>query len=230
MNKVQLFNGIAGLVNSLICGPIIDNLGWQYLHLVCAVGAFASAIYLLFFTQDKGAHIEQKFDYFGSITLIVAVASLCLALTLLSSNYYAICGIFFASAVIFIVLFIFIEKKHKNPILPLQILKQPLPEIMLLNFFGFIFGNGSMYLFPQYAAFKNMSTTFIGLIAASQGVLCLFSVIGLMVFQKRFVNRYILFVSMGICALLLIATGMTAFNFAAYTVIFVISSVFFALI
>lgn len=123
---VSMF-GLASIIGPLTGGFITDNLTWRWIFYVnIPLGIAAIAIMTVSFPHFKGEVVNRIFDYAGMTTLIIAIVPMLLAFSWAGRDYAwsspLIIGMFVFS-VIMITLFIFIEKKAKEPIIPLTLFK-----------------------------------------------------------------------------------------------------------
>jgi EmrB/QacA subfamily drug resistance transporter len=133
-----IFAGIFGL--SSIAGPqigtfIAEHWGWRwcfYVNLPVGLVAFAT---LLFALRESRSEDRPKIDYLGTITLIITTVSLMLALEWGGRDYawgsWQILSLF-AAALVFGILFVRIEAKAEEPVLPLVLFKNRMVLGMML--------------------------------------------------------------------------------------------------
>ncbi|MCP3738913.1 MDR family MFS transporter [Rossellomorea sp. BNER] len=135
--------GLASVFGPTLGGWIVDNAEWHWVFWVFlpfGVVAFAM-IWKLFPSQ---AVVEKKkVDYLGSVMLSLTIIPLLLAFTWGGNDYewlsFQIIGLF-TGTVVALLLFITIERKAENPVLPLQLFKNQV--FTLSNIIGFILGAG----------------------------------------------------------------------------------------
>ena len=148
--------GLASVVGPMLGGWLTDNASWRWaFYINMPIGALAMG--LIFFLMPKIAiDIKDKtIDYLGSIALTVALVTLLLGFVLGGSQYpwnsKEIIGLFAASIVSF---FIFgrIEKKAREPILPLSLFKNSIFSIsMLIVFLAGVAMFGVILYIPLFA-------------------------------------------------------------------------------
>ena len=106
----------------------MDNLSWRWVFYVnLPVGAIALAVISVALTKKNPDH-KPKIDYLG--TFLIAAASVCLVLiTSLGGSTWAwssapiyACGV---GAVVLIVLFILVEQRAAEPVMPLKLFRNP---------------------------------------------------------------------------------------------------------
>ncbi|WP_374722583.1 MFS transporter [Peribacillus tepidiphilus] len=126
-----VFAGIFGI--SSVLGPQIGTwiseaswLGWRWCFYVNVPFGILSIITLLFALKESKSNQKPKVDYLGTILLVSSTVLLLLALEWGGKDYawdsVQIIGMF-SGAAFSIVLFLLVERKAKEPILPLSIFK-----------------------------------------------------------------------------------------------------------
>ncbi|RDI43110.1 MDR family MFS transporter [Falsibacillus pallidus] len=135
--------GLASVFGPTLGGYIVDNADWHWVFWVfLPFGAVALImIWTLFPSQVKKQ--GGSIDYFGSLFLTLTIVPLLLAFTWGGKDYewssVQIIGLF-AGTVVSLLLFLFTEKKVKNPVLPLELFKNSV--FSLSNLIGFLLGAG----------------------------------------------------------------------------------------
>ncbi|RIE04587.1 DHA2 family efflux MFS transporter permease subunit [Cohnella faecalis] len=125
-----MFGAVFGL--SSVAGPqlgtwISDTLGWRWCFYVNLPIGIASFLVLLVALQESRADRKPKIDYLGAVLIIVSTVSLMLALEWGGNGKYEwsswqLIGLF-ALAAASAVLFVFVEKRAAEPMLPLTIFR-----------------------------------------------------------------------------------------------------------
>lgn len=153
-----LFSGVWGLAS--IVGPIIggfltDQLSWRWVFFINIPFGTLSVLVIGSSLKEPKLHQHPEIDYAGAITLTLGIVLLMLALVnsgtlsalLTLRNLLLLCG-----AVIFTILFIRIERKAKEPILPFSLFQNQVVKISVLA--GFLIGIamfGAISFIPLYA-------------------------------------------------------------------------------
>lgn len=118
--------GLSSVVGPFVGGLLTDNFSWHWVFYVnLPIGLIALAFIIAKMPKlDSG--VRSPIDYFGSITLIVAVVPLLLALTLDKAQYAwgspLVLGLI-ALSVVGLALFLFAERRAAAPILPLHLFR-----------------------------------------------------------------------------------------------------------
>ncbi len=159
----------ASVFGPLIGGNLIDTFGWRSIFLVnIPVGILGLFMALTFVKESVSERKTRRFDWWGSITLGVALATLVLVLDQGSvwgwtSSTSALC---YFITIFFSLIFILIEKKTSEPIVDLQFFKiKVFSNVLGNNFVVFMGMMGSVFLIPIFAQ------TFLGYNATQTGYL-----------------------------------------------------------
>ncbi|SFB34481.1 hypothetical protein SAMN04488072_11773 [Lentibacillus halodurans] len=88
-----------------------------------------SFLFIVLFYRESFEHSKQKIDWWGAVTLVLAIVALMFALQL-GGKHYAwgstfIIGLF-AAFVVFLVMFLYIETKAADPIISFSMFKDRL--------------------------------------------------------------------------------------------------------
>ncbi|MDQ0214411.1 EmrB/QacA subfamily drug resistance transporter [Oikeobacillus pervagus] len=154
--------GLASVFGPTLGGWIVDNADWHWvfwIFLPFGVIAFLM-IWRLFPSQQKKE--AYKIDYLGSLMLTLTIVPLLLAFSWGGKDYdwasSQIIGLF-ATTLIALLIFILIERKAQNPVLPLDLFKNKI--FSLSNGIGLILGAG------MFGAIMYMPIFIQGVIGAS---------------------------------------------------------------
>lgn len=141
-----VFGGVFGLASILgpqVGGWIVDSLNWRWVFYInLPVGILAIVLISLGLHNHRVAE-RVKLDLAGMFTMVVAVVSLLLALTFGGDKYdwlsWQIISLL-AGSVVFFSLFVFVERKAEEPIMPIHLLKNK--TFVVLNSVGFFMSVG----------------------------------------------------------------------------------------
>lgn len=162
------FVALGSMLGPPLGGFIIDILSWQYIFLInLPIGIFAFITQMKFMPKPTGKS-EGKIDWIGAVLFALASILIFGSLILGENRGYTDPAIVFALAVglICFILFIFTEKKLKEPLLQLNIFKNKLFSLnVFCAFLSFIGISCSMFIQPFYLQnIMNFSPTHAGLI------------------------------------------------------------------
>jgi DHA2 family multidrug resistance protein len=159
----------AAVFGPLIGGPLIDNFGWRSVFLInIPVGIIGLLMAITFVKESVSEHKTVHFDWWGAITLGVALSALVLVLDQgttwgWTAGYSWLC---YLTTVVFTAIFIRIEHFSEEPIVDLKFFKIPaFVNTLWNNFIVFMGMMGSVFLIPIFAQ------TFLGYDATRAGYL-----------------------------------------------------------
>jgi len=136
--------GLSSIIGPTLGGFITDQLSWHWVFFVnVPLGVLILFLFVFFFPHVKPALRKHSVDYAGIVTLILFVVSLMLALSWGGVEYawdsMQIMALFDFS-VFMLLLFVIIERRAKEPILPLWILRNRIVGVSFLVIFLTGFG------------------------------------------------------------------------------------------
>ncbi|HEO8418316.1 MDR family MFS transporter [Niallia sp. FSL W8-0635] len=193
--------GFSSVLGPLLGGYLVDHLDWHWLFWIfLPIGIIAFGMIMVLFPKVEGSG-KQSIDYIGSLFMTIAIVPLLLAFSWAGTEYAwgsaQILGLI-ASSIIFAIVFVLVERKAKNPILPLHLFKNNI--VTVSNIIGFImnfgmmgamiylsfFVQGVLGISPTYAGYVTMpmsivmviSSTIIGQLISKTGKYKRFALIG----------------------------------------------------
>jgi EmrB/QacA subfamily drug resistance transporter len=136
--------GVSSVIGPTLGGFITDSLSWHWVFFVnVPLGALVIALFIFFFPNVRPTGTRQRLDYWGIVTLILSVVPLMLALTWGGIDYPWV-SVPIISMLCFSLgmgaLFIFIEGRCEEPLIPLWIFRNRI--VAVSSFVIFITGFG----------------------------------------------------------------------------------------
>lgn len=170
----------AAIFGPLLGGPLIDHFGWRSIFFInLPLGLVGIAMALLFIHESASPpSVKQKFDWWGATSLGIALSFLVLVLDKgLEWGWFSVAScLAYAGIVVFGALFLFIERRHPDPVVDLKFFKLPVfVNVLINNFIVFMALMGSVFLIPIFAQ------TFLGYNATQSGYLFIPMAIALMI-------------------------------------------------
>ncbi len=145
--------GLASVIGPTVGGFLTDNLNWRWVFYVnLPVGAIALTALLFLFPNDrKTHHARRSIDWLGAGTLVAGLTPLLLALSLAGTNTkvdlpgvglitdwgWGSPGVItlLAASVAFLVAFVFVQSRAKEPIIPLDLFKHNIFTVSMITVF-----------------------------------------------------------------------------------------------
>ncbi|MFC1962746.1 MDR family MFS transporter [Chloroflexota bacterium] len=147
--------GISSVIGPTLGGFITDTLSWHWVFFVnIPLGIVVIPLFVFFFPHLRHDIRKHNIDYPGMITLVLTVVPMMLALAFAGANYNwlspTILGMFTFSLVM-LILFINIESRSEEPIMPLSIFKKQIVCVssIVIFFTGFAMFSAIIFI-PLY--------------------------------------------------------------------------------
>ena len=153
--------GITGTIVSVgialgptLGGLIVKNLSWNWIFFVnLPIGILGTLMVVRYVPafKPKGG---ERFDYWGALTLFIALLALLVSLTLGQRSGFGDSTVLLLATVfvLFLTVFILIELRLEQPMLDLRLFKNSLFSVSLVTgFLIFLCLSGSLILMPFYA-------------------------------------------------------------------------------
>jgi EmrB/QacA subfamily drug resistance transporter len=154
--KMQgLFGAVFGM--SSVFGPtlgayITEYMSWQWIFYInLPLGIFSFMILLFSLTETRAQGYSPKIDYMGALTMAVSIVSLLLALVFGGKEYawssWQVLALF-GTSLVFLIVFLFVEQKASEPMLPLSLFRKRVILVMSLVTFmqGIAMMGGASYI------------------------------------------------------------------------------------
>ena len=131
--------GLSSVIGPTLGGFITDNLSWHWVFFVnIPLGILIIGLFIFFFPNFRPSNMKPRIDYPGIVTLILAIVPAMLALSWGGVEYpwvsLPIITMFVFSAAMTI-LFVIIEGRSEEPIIPLWIFKSRIVGISSIVIF-----------------------------------------------------------------------------------------------
>lgn len=175
MGLMMAVFGFSSVLGPTLGGFLIDNMDWHWLFWIfLPLGVVAFVMILTLFPKGKRGE-STSIDYLGSLLMTTTIVPLLLAFTWAGTEYdwgsSQILGLL-AGTVVSALLFILVESKAKNPILPLHLFKNSV--VTISNIIGFIMNFGMMgamiYLSFFVQGVLGISATYAGYVTMPMSI------------------------------------------------------------
>ncbi len=184
--------GVAAVFGPLLGGPLIDNFSWRSVFYINVPIGIIGALMAMKFIEEPVQKIRgiKNFDIFGSLTLGLSLGTLVLVLDQGQSwgwlSFNSV--ISYIITIVSLVLFIFIEKRQKEPVVDLKFFAIPEFSISLIaSFITFMGMIGGLFLLPLFVQ------NYLGYSVTKTGYLFLPMALGMMIAAQtgaRLVTRF----------------------------------------
>lgn len=135
--------GLASVIGPQIGGWIVDVWDWRWVFYINLPVGLLAAILIAIGLQKHQFTGKVHFDWAGLTTMVIGVVSLLLAMTFGGKDYawtsWQILGLF-ALSIVSLTIFLMVEKRAKEPILPLYLFKNR--TFAVINGVGFLMAVG----------------------------------------------------------------------------------------
>jgi EmrB/QacA subfamily drug resistance transporter len=132
--------GISGIIGPLAGGFIVDTISWHWIFYMNLPFGLISLLLLWASLQEKVERKKTTIDYAGIITFTIGISSFLYGLTLWKEQKQIAMEIIslFLIALVGLCLFLWLEAKGKEPMLPLSLFQ--IRYILVANLGGFLLG------------------------------------------------------------------------------------------
>lgn len=214
--------GLSSIVGPLAGGFVTDHFGWRWVfYMNIPLGLIALAILLYAMPDFHSTNEKKEVDYAGIIFIILTLVPMLLALSMGGNDIAWVsvpCISMFAFSVIMLVVFIIVERKAANPILPLEFFHDRAISIsFFIAFFSQVLMFGAIMYLPYFIqGIIGSSATTSGLVTVPMmlGLLVASNIIGIIVskYGKARLFSVLAFVVMAFGAYLLSTMNLDTTN------------------
>src|SRR5437868_522800 len=119
--------GVAGLVGPLLGGSIVKYLSWRWVSFMTVPAGIAAAALLMLALHEDVAHRQHSLDWAGAGLLTVGLSAL-----LFGAQGGSASAIGLPVAAVLLALFVIVERRAVEPVLPLGLFRQPVIGVATL--------------------------------------------------------------------------------------------------
>ena len=119
--------GVAGLVGPLLGGIIVKYLSWRWVFFINVPAGIAAAALLMIALHEDVAHRQHSLDWAGAGLLTVGLSAL-----LFGAQGGSASAIGLPVAAVLLALFVIVERRAVEPVLPLGLFRQPVIGVATL--------------------------------------------------------------------------------------------------
>lgn len=123
---ISMVWGVSGVIGPLIGGFIVDQLTWHFIFLLNIPFGIGTIILIAKYYQEEKIILSQKIDYLGASFFSIGMMALLYSLIEGSNTQQwttiTQC-ILYITAIVFLGIFIFVENRTDEPIIPLTLFK-----------------------------------------------------------------------------------------------------------
>ena len=155
------YQGLFGLVfgTAFLAGPAIggfltDTFSWHAIFYVnLPIGAIALAV--IWYLLPNIKHVERagKIDYLGVVTIVLALVPILIGFTVAETDGFGepVVWAWIGAGLVFLVAFVLVERRAKDPIVPLHLFRNRTFSFSMVSIFFATFGFGAVIIFlPLY--------------------------------------------------------------------------------
>lgn len=159
--------GISGVIGPIVGGFIVDAISWHWIFFMNLPFGIISLILLQQALHEQLSKKKQIIDYAGIITFTISMTAFLLALNIVKVEKQMTTNLFFwlLISLVFMCLFLVIEAKGKEPMLPLSLFKNRFITVSnIASFFiGFILVTVTFYIPLWVQGVSGLNATLSGI-------------------------------------------------------------------
>jgi EmrB/QacA subfamily drug resistance transporter len=152
-----LFGGVFGLafiIGPFLGGYLTDHFGWHWIFFVnLPIGLLALFVISRLLPNVHGKIAKVSIDYLGVATLVLGLVPILIGLTIAENGGFGDPYVWIWSAVgaVFLVIFVLVERRATEPVIPLHLFRNRTFSASMLAIFFATFGFGAAIIFlPLY--------------------------------------------------------------------------------
>jgi len=146
--------GIAFLVGPFVGGYLTDHLSWNWIFFVnLPIGIIALVVIERLLPNFRGHGRKVQIDYLGVVTLVAGLVPILIGLTIAETGGFQDPAVWIwgAAGIVFLVAFIFVERRASEPVIPLHLFQNRTFSASMVAIFFATFGFGAAIIFlPLY--------------------------------------------------------------------------------
>jgi EmrB/QacA subfamily drug resistance transporter len=139
--------GVSSLLGPSAGGLIVDYFSWPWIFWINVPIGLAACAVLALSLRERVIHTKAPIDIAGACLLVITISSSLLAPTFLESGDHTYAWIAALVAIAGVALFVVVERRARDPILPLSLLSDPVIRIAAP---AGVFLGGTMYALIAY--------------------------------------------------------------------------------
>lgn len=167
--------GFSSVIGPALGGFIVDHMSWKWVFWIFLPIGIVAFIMILTMFPKTARRESESIDYWGSIFLTLSIVPLLLGFSWAGTTYpwgsIEVISLF-GAAVLFLILFVFVELRVKSPVLPMSLFRNDI--VTLSNLIGFIMNAGMMgaliYLPFFVQGVKGISPTYSGYVTMPMSI------------------------------------------------------------